>query len=105
MAAASQAKAQVYVAAINKAFATEFATLGMSAGVGNTVQTKTIKTRDGNVPNIMATYGTVTIPGVPMNQIPIKWVENGVMGEGGNGGKWNGPPGQSPGAQGSSMSC
>jgi hypothetical protein len=36
-----------------------------------------------------------------MNQIPIKWVENGVMGEGGNGGKWNGPPGQSPGAQGS----
>jgi hypothetical protein len=52
-------------------------------------------------PGLMATYGTVLIPGVSENQVPLQVTENGVTGEGGNGGRFIKPPGQSPGQRGS----
>src|SRR5271166_3400914 len=99
--AASVAKSMVIAAAINKAFETEFMRLGMMVTVGNTVQTKTVQARGMNFPNIMATYGALVIPGVPENQVPITFKENGVMGEGGNGGRFIPPSGASPGQRGS----
>lgn len=101
MADASQAKAKVYADAINAAFKNEFMALGEMASVGNKVVTKTIKTSYGNVPDVSATYGALVIPGVSMNQNPIKWIENGVTGEGGNAGRFIPPPGKSPGGRGS----
>lgn len=98
---ASQAKAAVIAAAINTAFAKEFKQLGESVTVGNTIVTKTIAARGTKFPNIMATYGALVIPGVPMNQNPLKFIENGVMGEGGNAGRFIPPPGRSPGSRGS----
>ena len=98
---ASQAKAAVIAKAINDAFAAQFKQLGESVTVGNTVVTKTIKARGASFPDIMATYGSLVIPGVPMNKNPLVFTENGVMGEGGNGGRFIPPPGPSPGSRGS----
>jgi hypothetical protein len=48
----------------------------------------------------MVTYGSLVIPGVPMNRNPLVFTENGVVGEGG-GGRFIPPPGPSPGSRGS----
>jgi hypothetical protein len=99
--AASQAKAMVIANAINTAFAAEFKQLGQMVTVGNTVVTGSVKARGTNFMSLMATYGALLIPGVPENQVPLKLTENGVMGEGGNGGRFIPPPGQSPNQKGS----
>jgi hypothetical protein len=99
---ASQAKAKVYADAINEAFKDEFAKLKEKAGTGLKVTDKSYKNATGYIPKVMAPYGSLTIPGVSKAQgNPIKWTENKVIGEGGNGGKFTPGAGPSPGSRGS----
>jgi len=97
---ASQAKAMVIAAAINTAFKAEFQQLGVQA----TSAIKQIETVQ-NVGQIFikvpsATFGEVIIPSVSKEQgNPIKVLENKILGESGNGGRFLPMGKPSPGAK------
>jgi hypothetical protein len=99
--AASQAKAKVIADAINEAFKKEFKQLGMKATVGVTPKNIKVSYMGLRLPVDDVPFGTVTIPAVTEKQgDPFKWTSNGVLGEGGDGGKFNPPAnGKSPGSK------
>jgi len=104
----SQKKAAVIAAAINDAFKVEFAAAGIKATTGNKVVSNKSA---GNAiyqegllyqgAAVSAAYGSVQIPSISKDKdVPsIKFTENKVLGEGGNGGRFLPPPQPSPGTK------
>jgi hypothetical protein len=98
----SQAKAAVIVAAINTAFANAFMGTGLTVATETIPVTKTINVGGVPIKDVTATYGGFVIPNVDESKgTPIVFKENGVLGEGGNGGSFRKRAGPSPGATGS----
>jgi hypothetical protein len=100
LAEASQAKSKVIAAAINEAFKNDFtakfkATTGLKVG-------KVRVTVNGKVKVIEVPLGAVVIPFVTEKQgNPFEGKENGINGEGGNGGVFHPPPPKTtPGSKG-----
>ena len=70
--------------------------------VGLRAVTRTINAGGQLVPNITSFSGAIVIPNVSKEQgKPLKYTENKVIGEGGNGGKYIPPAKPSPGTRGS----
>jgi hypothetical protein len=91
--AGSLAKAHVIADAINKAFEKEFMGTGLKVTVANFPKTETINVGGVPIRDITATYGSIIIPNVAQNNnTPLKFSENGVIGQGGNGGRFLPPP-------------